>query len=231
MRVLAIDTSSDIGTVALLEDGAVRAALSARVQHQHGETLLPHVEHVLGLGGASVASLDLLAVGLGPGSFTGVRIGVATAKGLALAHGTKLVGVRTSRVLARAACGALRLVAIDAKKDEVFAAAYRAGRDGALTLVREDWHGSPGEVATVLAAIVDGVPDAEVSVVGSALSAHADVLSAALPRAVLAPVALSAPSAVLLALEASERFVREGADDPDALTPVYVRGADAKLPG
>jgi tRNA threonylcarbamoyladenosine biosynthesis protein TsaB len=233
VRILAIDTSSEIGAVALLEGGALRASLQARVMHQHGETLLPHVDRVLGLAGVSLREVDLLAVGLGPGSFTGTRIGVATAKGLALAHGTAMIGVRTSRVLARAATGALRLVAIDAKKDEVFVAAYAAsGPGGALVALLEDVHGTPTEVAQRLASLVQGSPSraTEASVIGSAVAAHRAVLEASLPELSFLPDVLAAPSAALLAQEALEAHAARGPDDPAALVPVYVRGADAKLP-
>jgi len=231
VRVLAIDTSSEIGAVALVEDGELRASIQARVQAQHGETLLPHVERVLAIADTSIAKLDLIAVGLGPGSFTGVRIGVATVKGLALAHGTPMVGVRTSRLLARASSGALRLVAIDAKKDEVFVAAYRATERG-LEAVLEDAHGAPSEVARALAAIAleARLPT---SLIGSGLGPHRATFVAALtPIASLTiePMVLAAPSAALLAVEAVESHALRGPDDPSALVPIYVRGADAKLP-
>jgi tRNA threonylcarbamoyladenosine biosynthesis protein TsaB len=230
VRILAIDTSSEIGAVALLEHGAVRASMQARVMHQHGETLLPHVDRVLALSGLGIRDVELLAIGLGPGSFTGVRIGVATAKGLALAHGTPMIGVRTSRVLARAASGSLRLVAIDAKKDEVFVAAYAdGGPAGALVPLLEDVHGAPSEVAARLAAIVGDARTA--SLVGSAVGVHRAVFEAALPGVALLPEVLAAPSATLLAQEALEMHAVRGADEPSALVPVYVRGADAKLPG
>ena len=200
--------------------------------HQHGETLLPHVDRVLALAGLTVRDVGLLAIGLGPGSFTGVRIGVATAKGLALAHNTPMIGVRTSRVLARAATGALRLVAIDAKKDEVFVSAYAAGPDGSLTPVFEDAYGAPAEVFTRLARLVRerGVAEGDVSLVGSALSLHGTALDEALPGILRLPEVLSAPSAALLAQEALEAHTSRGPDDPAARVPIYVRGADAKLP-
>ncbi len=233
MRVLGIDTSSDVGTVAVLVDGRLRASVSTRVQHQHGETLLPHLERALALAEVPIESLDLVAVGLGPGSFTGVRIGVATAKGLSLARGTPLIGVRTSRVLARASFGELRAVVIDAKKDEVFVAAYRARPDGTLEALLEDAHGSAAETASLLAELRDGAgPSAQLTLVGSALEVHAAIYRQVLgPLPAFLPPVLGAPSAALLALEGSEAMLARGADDPSSLVPIYVRAADAKLPG
>jgi tRNA threonylcarbamoyladenosine biosynthesis protein TsaB len=232
VRVLALDTSSEVGAVAVVVDGALRAAISARVQAQHGETLLPLVERALALADVPVATLDLLAVGLGPGSFTGVRIGVATAKGLSLARGTPMVGVRTSRILARASSGAVRAVVIDAKKDEVFVAAYRARPDGTLEALLEDAHGPPSAALDALVASLGDHGGEPVRVVGSGVAPHEALLRARLgTRALLEPAVLAAPSAALLALEATEALAARGPDDPSALVPIYVRAADAKLPG
>ena len=228
MRVLSIDTSSELGTAAVVVDGIVAASIASRVNSQHGETLLPLLDHLLKLAHLAIEDIDLLAVGLGPGSFTGVRIGVATAKGLSLARGTKMVGVTTSRVLARAASGEVRAVVIDAKKDEVFVSAYRATAMG-LTLLSADVHGSPRDVAAQLAAL--SANEGKLTLLGSALVVHGDVFRAALPDATLLPQVFSAPRGEVLALEAMEAFALRGADDPSSLVPIYVRGADAKLPG
>jgi len=229
VRLLCLDTTSEIGVVGVLVDGAVVASLSARVQHQHGETLLPHVAHVLSLAGLEIADVELIAVGLGPGSFTGVRIGVATAKGLSLARGTPLVGVRTSRALARGSFGSLRAVAIDAKKDEIFVSAHLAAADGSLRTVLDDVHHAPREAALALSAAIGDVSD--VTVVGSAVASHAVILAEILgPRAALLSPARAAISAIALGEEALHAHASRGADDPSALVPIYVRGADAKLP-
>ena len=229
MRVLSIDTSSELGTAAVVIDGIVAASIASRVNSQHGETLLPLLEHLLKLAHLRIEEIDLLAVGLGPGSFTGVRIGVATAKGLSLARGTKMVGVTTSRVLARAASGDVRAVVIDAKKDEVFVSAYRANPGGTLTCLLADVHGSPRDVAAQLAALSD--QEGALTLAGSALIPHAATFRALLPTARFLPQVFSAPRGDVLALEAAEAFEARGADDPSALVPLYVRGADAKLPG
>lgn len=229
MRVLALDTSSEVGAVAVLVDGGLRASLCARVQARHGETLLPLVERTLALADVPPASLDLLAVGLGPGSFTGVRIGVATAKGLALARGTPMVGIRTSRALARAAPGTTRGVVIDAKKDELFVAAYRALTDGTLEPLLEDAYASPSEAARLLAGTLD-VAHAP-TLVGSGVARHAELFRQALgPEALLLPPVFAVPSAAVVALEALEAFGARGPDDPSALVPRYVRAADVTLP-
>ena len=113
MLTLAFDTATDAATSALVLDGEVLAERVSRAQ-----TLLEDVDALLRQGGAHPSELGLLAVGVGPGSFTGVRIGLAVAQGLALSLGVPGAGVSTLAALAAGAPGALPVV--DARRREVF---------------------------------------------------------------------------------------------------------------
>lgn len=230
MRVLAMDTSTEMGSVAVLVDGEVAAEVAARVVAKHGETLLPHVVHVLELAGLGVADIDLIAVGLGPGSFTGLRIGLATAKGLALARATPVVGVPSLRALARGAPVARGVIApmLDAHKGEVYAALYRARLDCSLESLLEPIHARPDEAARRVRAIAG---DDVVVVVGDARRVHGAALAAALgAQSAFAPAAHDGPRAADVALDAIDVLAREGAHDVATLEPLYVRASDAKLP-
>jgi tRNA threonylcarbamoyladenosine biosynthesis protein TsaB len=112
--MLAFDTATDVATRALVDDGEVLAERASRAR-----TLLEDVDALLRQGGAHPRDLDALAVGIGPGSFTGVRIGLATARGLALALDLRGAGVSTLAALAAGAPGAVPVV--DARRSEVFA--------------------------------------------------------------------------------------------------------------
>lgn len=114
MLTLAFDTATEVATSALVDD---REVLGERVSH--ARTLLEDVDALLRQGGAHPRDLDALAVGIGPGSFTGVRIGLATARGLALALDLVGAGVSTLDALAAGAPGAVPVV--DARRREVFA--------------------------------------------------------------------------------------------------------------
>ncbi len=132
MRILALDTAT-AATVAALVDGATGLALEARddppagARPSHAGALLGLVEEVLARSGEGWAGVDRLAVGLGPGTFTGLRIGVASAQGLARGRGLALVGVSTLASLALAAAaageasGCPPLAVIDARRGEAFA--------------------------------------------------------------------------------------------------------------
>jgi tRNA threonylcarbamoyladenosine biosynthesis protein TsaB len=113
MLILAFDTASDVATSALVDDGEVLGERVSRAQ-----TLLEDVDALLRQGGARPGTIDALAVGIGPGSFTGVRVGLATARGLALALGVPVAGVSTLDALAAGAPGATPV--IDARRREVF---------------------------------------------------------------------------------------------------------------
>jgi len=113
MLILAFDTATEVATSALVDDGEV---LGERVSSP--KTLLEDLDALLRQGGAHAGDVDALAVGLGPGSFTGTRIGLAAARGLALALGVEAAGVSTLDALAAGAPGALPV--IDAKRREVF---------------------------------------------------------------------------------------------------------------
>ena len=114
MLTLAFDTATEAATSALVDDGEVLGERVSRAQ-----TLLEDVDALLRQGGAHPRDLDALAVGVGPGSFTGVRIGLAAARGLGLALDLRAAGVSTLHALAAGAPGAVPV--IDARRHEVFA--------------------------------------------------------------------------------------------------------------
>ena len=113
MLILAFDTATDVATSALVADGEVLGERSSRAV-----TLLEDVDALLRQSGTHTRDVEGLAVGIGPGSFTGVRIGLATARGLAFALGIPVAGVSTLDALAAGAPGALPV--IDARRREVF---------------------------------------------------------------------------------------------------------------
>jgi len=113
MLILAFDTATEVATSALVSDGEVVGERVSRAS-----TLLEDVDALLRQGGAHPSDVGALAVGVGPGSFTGVRVGLATARGLALALGVPVAGVSTLAALAAGAPGAIPV--IDARRREIF---------------------------------------------------------------------------------------------------------------
>ena len=129
MRILAIDTSLAACSVAVWDDGRVLAAERRPMPRGQAEALVPMIEAKMAEAGLAYAGLDRFAVTIGPGSFTGIRVGLAAARGLALATTKPLIGIGTLEVLAAAAPdGVAVLAAIDAKRGQVYAQAFDAAR-------------------------------------------------------------------------------------------------------
>jgi tRNA threonylcarbamoyladenosine biosynthesis protein TsaB len=230
MLLLALDTSTFIGTVAVVRDGELLAEWSASVRATHGETLLPHVARAVELAGVELGEIDAFAVGIGPGSFTGVRIGVATAKGLALAQQKPIVGVSSLRILARGfgVGGGVVAPLLDAHKGEVYAALYGHDAAGELVELLAPFN-APPEVAA--ARLVAAAHESPLWFAGSGLARYEGELTRALGvRAQRAPKFCDAPRAACLAHEAALRLLRGAGDDLAALAPLYLRDSDAKLP-
>ncbi|WP_297197103.1 tRNA (adenosine(37)-N6)-threonylcarbamoyltransferase complex dimerization subunit type 1 TsaB, partial [uncultured Pluralibacter sp.] len=140
-RILAIDTATEACSAALWNDGAVSAHFEL-CPREHTQRILPMVQDILTAGDVRLTDLDALAFGRGPGSFTGVRIGIGIAQGLALGAGLPMIGVSTLMTMAQGAwrkTGATRvLAAIDARMGEVYWAEYQRDASGI-------WHGEETE--------------------------------------------------------------------------------------
>jgi tRNA threonylcarbamoyladenosine biosynthesis protein TsaB len=230
-RMLAFDTSSSVTAVALLEDTRVLVEDSAASEERHAESLLPRIEHCLAISGLALRDIDVFAVGIGPGSFTGVRVGVATAKGLALATGKPVRGVMSLAALAASVLELTQqpeiLVApiLEAYKGEVFAALYAVGPLRSTLLV-PPLHAAPDAAAAQLAEAAAGQC---VHVLGSGYRRYADRMTGTLCISAVA-TQWDAPRARHIAHEARRLLASEGPSDLVRLAPQYVRDSDAQLP-
>lgn len=212
MLLLALDTATPAVTVALHDGSGVIAASVEVDARRHGELVAPSVRRVLRAAGATAGDLTDVAVGVGPGPFTGLRVGLVTARVLAAVTGARLVGVCTQDVLARAYADAAGAgapgfaVATDARRSEVHWAAYEA--DG-----RRVEGPAVDRPAALAARLAPGTP-----IVGRGARLHADVL----------PVVDGPddPDAGVLAAA-----VVAGALPLLAADPLYLRRPDATPPG
>jgi tRNA threonylcarbamoyladenosine biosynthesis protein TsaB len=239
VRLLAVESATDLVGAALLGPGGAVAERSHLGGRAHAELLAPAIEEVCALAGCTLADLDAVAVDIGPGLFTGLRVGVATAKALGQALGLGVLGVTSLDVLAagaRALAGPDRaatvLAVVDARRREVFAAAYRFGTgpddvDPARVCDDRDEALDPGAVADWLADLAAAGP---VLVVGDGAVRYLDVLGP-VPGADCALAAdLSAPSPAVLARLAARRLDAGAAPSaPGDLAPDYRRHADARI--
>lgn len=226
MRVLALDTSTMTTSVAVLVDGAVAAAEDV-VATLQSDAVLPLVAQVVARAGLAARDLEAVAVGAGPGSFTGLRIGMASAKGLAFALGTPLWPVSSLAALALdapAPDGALRVAALDARRGELYAGLYRVDGRGALAAAAPERVLPPGALAAAIAAARR--PGEPVVVVGDALAAHRDALAALGDGVVAATAARATPAAAAVGQLA---LAGERADALAHGAPAYVRPSEAEV--
>jgi tRNA threonylcarbamoyladenosine biosynthesis protein TsaB len=221
VRLAAIDTSTALGSVALVEDGRVVAEDSRRVSNAHGESLLPMVSALFASAGWVPADVARWGVGVGPGSFTGCRIGVATVKGIVMATGAEVVGVTSLDALAFGLdAGDLVVSLVRGGKGELF---LQAKRGGALVLAPS--HLRIGDIAARVAALAT---DGRVVVAGeSAVEVDWSAVGALEGRVtLLVEPPYDAPRAVVIS-----RIALAGVpEDADALEPLYVRPPEITVP-
>ncbi len=131
MRILGIESSSLVASVAIVEDGVTMAEYSANFKKTHSQTLLPMIDEMVSLLGIDLSTIDAIAISGGPGSFTGLRIGSATAKGLGLALKKPLIHVPTLDGTAYNLFGASGLICpiMDARRNQVYTGIYRFEKD------------------------------------------------------------------------------------------------------
>jgi tRNA threonylcarbamoyladenosine biosynthesis protein TsaB len=203
--------------------GEVVATLSLTGTVTHSRRLLSAIDWIMTESGVNWQDIAGIAVSLGPGSFTGLRIGMATAKGLATAADKVLLGASTLDSLA-AKCVTNRLVCsvLDARKKEVYAAFYRCNHGGLTERVGEPVVLAPEKLASSI--------DEPVLLIGNGARIYRDVwLKALLEKAQFAPAGLHEPSATSLGFLAGELLERGQVLDLAEGTPLYVRSSDAEL--
>ena len=219
MLVLALDTTTRQGSMALARDGAGVATFEGDASITHGERLPGDLRRLLDAHGCRVADVDLFAVASGPGSFTGLRIGIATMQGLALANDKPLAGISALDAIYEAVSSRDEVaVWMDAQRGQVFSAVYRDGE-----VVEDPLVDKP---AGILARWVrdDRKP---AMFAGDGALVHGDAIRAVLARAhVVDPLPPLAPSIARLA---AVELQRHGRCSPDAIRPVYIRRSDAEL--
>lgn len=126
MKILALDSSGLVASVAILEDDLLIGEYTIQYKKTHSQTLLPMLEHVAAMIDLDMSTIDAIAVAAGPGSFTGLRIGSATAKGFGFALGKPIIPVKTIEGLAYNLYGVSQLVCpiLDARRNQVYTGVY-----------------------------------------------------------------------------------------------------------
>jgi tRNA threonylcarbamoyladenosine biosynthesis protein TsaB len=225
--ILALDTATGCCALALTAGtatkGDVLASLSLNSRITHSRRLISAIDWMLSETEVDWPIIDGIAVGLGPGSFTGLRIGMATAKGLAATAGKPLLGIPTLDALA-GNCRTARLIcaALDARKKEVYIAFYRCDGMGVARRISEIRAVDPLKLPNEI--------NEPVLIVGDGVLVYGDHWLRELgDRVAFAPLSLHYPSAAAIGLLGGEDLQNDRVLDLAAAVPLYVRASDAEL--
>lgn len=230
LPLLAFDTSTPTARVALLSPGGECLARRQKTAARHSANLLGLVDEVLREARMDVAKLGAIACGAGPGSFTGLRVGLAVAKGLALPTALPLVLVSSLEALAcdlaaEASDIPLLLACLDAGKGQVYARLYE-DHGTPLAQGETDWVLSPSELCRLAGEVAAGRP---LCAGGSGVDRYLDVMRSGLGASAVRP-SLDGPSAAAVARLAGDRIRRGEHDDIATAVPRYGRPPDITRP-
>ncbi len=223
MKLLTLQTATPAGSVALTADEQLLGELFLDVRRPHGGWLLAAIEQLLGAAGMAIRDLDGFGVTTGPGSFTGLRVGLATVKGLALATGKPIAGVSTLQTLALQAPHAAMPVCalLDARKGEVYAGVF--GWEEGWPQLRGAEQVLPPE--RLLAGL-----SGELLFVGDGAAVYRTLFARQLgSRARFLPAAYHPPRAAHAALLARRAFQAGLARPATEVNPVYIRPSEAEM--
>jgi tRNA threonylcarbamoyladenosine biosynthesis protein TsaB len=222
-KLLAVDTATQSCGVAIIANGCMQTELILDHGGTHTKQILAAIDAALSLGESSLAQIDAFAVTRGPGSFTGLRIGISTVKGLTLATGKPIIGISSLEVLAHQAGGdAARVCAmIDARRNEIYWRIYRREGDRLVALSDEQ----VGPIDKLARQI-----DNSCVFIGNAVPQYAVQLPKLVRQTIQwAPDADNTIRPAVLARLAWLRFQDGRVDDVGCFEPVYLRKSDAEL--
>ena len=231
MNYLAIDASTEACSVALVYQGEIYSRYQFCPQ-SHSLMLLPMVDEVLQEAGVKLAQLDGLIYGRGPGSFTGVRIGIGVAQGLAFSADLQVVGISTLQTMAQQAFDANGdtdvIASIDARMSETYSGLFRVDANNLMQPVKPEAVIAPSLVADYISSSCER----SVTGVGSAWLAYAAELSSAMDQ-VKVNSDIEFPNAIAMLALGKVEFAKNNAVNAEHAVPVYLRDTVSwkKLPG
>ncbi len=227
MKILAVETTSPVLGAAIWEEGRILGEYSLHSTKTHSQNLLPVIDSLLGACGLSLADMDLFAVDVGPGSFTGVRIGIATVKGFAFASGTPVVGCNSLETLAMnlvSAEHALLCPIVDARSGACYAALYRAKQGELEELIPP----CAEQIESFLEHSLSAYPE-PILFLGDGIFAYRAIVEQSRGSAAhFADGAAADFRAASLCALAQIKARRGAAADAEALTPIYLRKPQAQ---
>ncbi len=230
MKILAVDSSGNTASVAVYIDGVITALNSVNNNKTHSQTLLPMIEHAMKQAGIDVLELNAVAAAEGPGSFTGLRIGASTVKGLSFAAGVPVVPVSTLAALAYnfAGMGGIICPVMDARRGQVYSAAYSFSGDCG-DIINEIYGPRALALDEVLDTLCDNHPDERVIFLGDGVLVHENRIRYVMKdRAYIAISHQRFQSAASVAMLAAQMYESGKYVDGADFEPIYLRLSQAE---
>jgi len=224
MLILALDTSTKSASIAFLENSKILYEININLGVNHSLVVLPALQYLCKVSNIEIGKTDLFVCTIGPGLFTGLRIGVSTVKGLALAAGKPVIGVSTLDALAFNLAGREMLVCpmLDAKKNQVYTALYRTESENVL---EKKEHERITDIRDFLPNIDD-----KTLFVGDGAVKHEKLIRDSLPvRSFFASQAHQCVRAATVGLLGREKYYKGDVLNPITVTPVYLRLSEAEV--
>ncbi len=224
MLTLAIDTATEVGCVCLYSsDEGLIGEVRLGTQRRHSEKLLETVDFLLSSASISIEDLDFFTISIGPGSFTGLRVGLSTVKGLSFASGKPVVAVSTLEAFAFMMLPTDKLICplLDARKKEVYGAVFKQENNRLIKIVSE----SVAPAEEILSAI-----KGETVFFGSGALLYRDVIINYLgKKAFFRPEPLNHPMGSMVALCGLQKAEKGEFSDPERVVPLYLRKSEAEI--
>lgn len=223
MKLLAIDTSTMLGGAALLDDESLLAESRLNVRVTHSERLLVEIDHILSRAGLTIQDVDVFAAAIGPGSFTGLRVGLSTIKGLVFATGKKIVSVPTLEAFAWNLPYSIYQICplLDARKREVYAAIFRWTGDNFIRELNEQ----PMKIDSLL----EKISEPTIFLGEGALIYRENIINKLAKKAIFAPPQLMVPSPANVAYLGMKKALRGDFEDIVKAVPMYLRKSEAEM--
>ncbi len=227
MIILGIETATRTGSVAIVEEEEIIAEYTLNIKETHTSRLMPAIDHILKDAHLTIHQMDAVAVSLGPGSFTGLRIGVATAKGLCLALRKPLIGIPTLDAFAQNICYTSQLICplLDARRGEVYTALYHYR----LPVGHHELEKLTGDMVLPLEELLSKI-NAPTIFVGDVFEGYRSLVEKAIPgKASFAPPYSSLPRAANVAVLGLRKLKSGKETDLQEIEPLYVRRPEAEV--
>lgn len=223
MKLLAIDTSTILGGAAIMEDDNLIAETRINVKITHSERIMGEIDHILKQAGLKIDDIDVFAIAIGPGSFTGLRVGLSAIKGLVYATGKMLVSVSTLHAMAYSMPFSKYQICtlLDARKKEVYAGIFKWNDNDFIKIMNEQTI----KIDDLLSAINEN----------TIFSGEGSMLYKEHIKAKLGAAAIFAPPQNMVASPSSVAYLammkakKEEFDDPITLVPMYIRKSEAEM--